>query len=554
MQSEDPVNILLVDDQPNNLTALEAILAPLGQNLVKARSGEEALRLLLDRDFAVILLDVKMPGLDGFEAAGLIRQRRRSEHTPIIFLTAYDHSDAQLVKAYSLGAVDFLSKPLVPEILRSKVAVFVELHRKTEEVKRQADLLRAKERQEHERRLAEEKQRWEMEWLREEAAREQDANRRKDEFLAMLAHELRNPLAPILHALSILRLGTDGPAGAQAREIMERQVRHMARLVDDLLDVSRITRGKIELRVQPVELAAVVDRVVESTRPLVEAQSHRLEVTLPPGPVRLLADPVRLEQVLANLVNNAAKYTDPGGRIWLTAAPEDGELVFRVRDTGIGIPPELLPRVFDLFTQADAALDRSRGGLGIGLTLVKNLVRLHGGIVEARSEGPGLGSEFLVRLPLGAEQCPQKYPKPETPWPNSEGQPGAADAIEPAAEARRLLVVDDNEDAAQTLAALLTIAGHQVRVVHDGLAALEAADSYHPEAILLDIGLPGMSGHEVARQLRERTGPERPLLIALTGYGQEEDRRRSLEAGFDCHLVKPVDPPELLRLLGGACP
>jgi signal transduction histidine kinase len=532
------VNILLVDDQPNNLVALEALLSPLGQNLVKAQSGAEALRCLLEQDFALILLDVQMPGMDGFETAALIRERGRSRHTPIIFLTAYAHSDGQLFQGYSLGAVDFLIKPIVPEVLRSKVGVFVELHRKTEEVQRQAELLRQKEQEEHERRLVEERHRWEVERLRQEAAVEQEANRRKDEFLAMLAHELRNPLAPIVHGLSILRLGGNGEAGVQAREMIERQVRHLTRLVDDLLDVSRITRGKIELRKEPVELAGAVHRVVEATRPIVEKQALRLDIALPAEPVCVLADPVRLEQILANLVNNAAKYTDPGGHIWLTAEVKGGEVSVSVRDTGIGMPPEILPRVFELFTQADTALDRSRGGLGIGLTLVSSLVRMHGGRVEARSAGPGRGSEFIVRLPVLRAPFPEAQP--------------AAEPGPPPSVSRKLLVVDDNVDAAQSLAMLLTLEGHQVEVAHDGPAALAAAESFKPDVVLLDIGLPGMSGLEVGQRLREQRGRDGLLLIAMTGFGQEDDRRRSLEAGFDCHLVKPVNTPDLLRLLSSS--
>jgi signal transduction histidine kinase len=388
-----------VDDQPKNLLALAALLEPLGQNLVQAGSGEEALRRLLADDFALILLDVQMPGLDGFETASLIRERDRSRATPVIFLTAFECTDIQMFKGYELGAVDYLCKPVVPQILRSKVEVFVELHRKTEEVRRQARQLRENQRLEHERALAEERQRWEIERLRQEAAREKEVNRQKDEFLAMLAHELRNPLAPILNALNILRLcGSDQRRDLQSLELMERQIRHMVRLIDDLIDVSRLTRGKIVLRPEPLELDAVVARAVELTQPLIAAQKHRLVVELPPEPVRLVADPTRLEQILANLLNNAAKYTDPGGQIWLTAERAGPEVVLRVRDTGIGMSPELLPHVFDLFMQADSSLDRSKGGLGIGLTLVQNLVKMHGGSVQAYSGGPGQGSEFVVRL------------------------------------------------------------------------------------------------------------------------------------------------------------
>jgi signal transduction histidine kinase len=576
MRTEPQVNILLVDDQPNNLLALEALLDDLGQNLVKAHSGEEALRRLLEEDFALILLDVQMPGMDGFETAALIRDRDRSRHTPIIFLTAHERADVQMFKGYSLGAVDYLCKPLVPDILRSKVRVFIELHKKTEEVRQQAELLRDSERREHERVLAEEKQRWEMERLREESAKEKqvaaalaqkadelartvaerlraeealrEANRHKDEFLAMLAHELRNPLAPIRNALAILRLGRAAtPKTEPAFEILERQVRHMTRLIDDLLDVSRITRGKIELRKEPLELGGVVAQAVESTRPLFAAQGHQLTVSMPQEPVWVLADPTRLEQVLANLLHNAAKYTDPGGRVWLTVerpplppghrpGGAGEEVVLCVRDSGIGMARELVPRVFDLFMQGETSLDRSQGGLGIGLTLVREVVKMHGGSVHASSPGPGQGSEFAVRLPT--------LDRP------AAGQPGPAQVMTPPdSPAHRILVVDDNPDAAQSLATLLELQGHEVRLAHDGPSALEAAQAFQPRVVLLDIGLPGMSGHEVARRLRDQQILKNGMLIAMTGYGQDEDRRRSYEAGFTCHLVKPVDPQELFRLL-----
>src|SRR5262245_17594552 len=328
----DKASILLVDDQTSNLLALEAILEGLGQNLVRANSGEEALRRLLDQDFAVILMDVKMPGLDGIETAALVRERDRCKHTPIIFLTAFERSEVQMFKGYQLGAVDYLFKPLQPEVLRSKVAVFVELHSKTEQVRRQAERLRESERREMEQRLAEEKQRWEMERLREEAERERksaemlkEADRRKDEFLAMLAHELRNPLAPILNSLHLIREHRDNrEALDMARDIVERQVKHMARLIEDLLDVSRINSGKIKLQRERIELADLIHRAVESVAPLIGSRRHDLAVTLPPQPVFLFADSTRLEQVFSNLLNNAAKYTPEGGHIWLTAEISPG--------------------------------------------------------------------------------------------------------------------------------------------------------------------------------------------------------------------------------------
>jgi PAS domain S-box-containing protein len=369
----------------------------------------------------------------------------------------------------------------------------------------------------------------------EEALKE--ADRRKNEFLATLAHELRNPLAPIRNSLHILRLaGSDSGAAERVHEMMERQVNHMIRLVDDLLEVSRISRGKIELRKEPVELAAVVRSAVETSKPLIDAARHQLAISLPAEPLVLEADPVRLAQVLANLLNNAAKYTDEGGQIWLTGRREGAQAVVSVRDNGAGIPRDMLQKVFDLFTQVDRTYNRSQGGLGIGLTLVRNLVDKHGGSVEARSAGPGQGSEFVVRLPL------------------AEGRPGPQGANQrgdlPAAVApRRILVVDDNLDAADSLAMLLKFLGADVYTVNGGPAAIEALTTYRPSVVLLDIGMPGMDGYEVARRARQHPEGRDVTLIALTGWGQEEDRRRSAEAGIDHHLVKPVELGALEALL-----
>jgi PAS domain S-box-containing protein len=772
---EPRANVLLVDDCPAGLRALEEMLADLGHNLVMAGSGEEALRRLHEQDFAVVLLDVRAGGQGGFETARRIRSHDRAPHTPVIFLTANGDGRLSAEQAYALGAVDYLIKPLVPVILRAKVAGFVELFRKAEQVKRQAERLRQVERREFERKLAEEDARFraltehssdavtlvgadgtvlysspssqrvlgyaadeflgrsgfeivhpeDLERVRDrlgelaraagapvtaelrvrhkdgswrwvecvgtnllaepavravvvnfrditsrheatDALREseqrfarfmqhlpglawikdlegryvfandaamrafgrpradlygktdeevfppetaaqfrendrralaggagvqviealehsdgtrhhslvskfpilgpdgqpslvggmaidvteriqmeaalRDADRRKDEFLAMLAHELRNPLAPIRNAVHIMKLvGPVEPNLQRSREMIERQSLHLARLVDDLLDVSRITRGKIALHREPVELASVIARAVETSRPLIDARRHELTVTLPPESVRVEADVTRLAQVVGNLLNNAAKYTEEGGRIGLTVEAAPAQAVLRVRDSGVGIPADLLPRVFDLFTQGDRSLARSEGGLGIGLTLVRSLVEMHGGSVEARSEGPGKGSEFVVRLPA-LRVSPARTETADGP---SRCQ----------ARARRVLVVDDSPDAADSLALWLKIEGHEVRTAPDGPTALEAAAAFRPEVIFLDIGLPRMDGYEVARRLRGQLGLRDATLIAVTGYGQEEDRRRAEEAGFDAHLVKPADPEALERLLaapGGA--
>lgn len=367
-----------------------------------------------------------------------------------------------------------------------------------------------------------------------------EADRSKDEFLAMLSHELRNPLGALSNVVQVLHLhGANDSTCGQVHVILERQVQHMARLLDDLLDVSRITLGKIELQREPMDLIVAVTHAIETTRPLIEARRHELQVSLPAEPVWMEADPTRLEQILINLLNNAAKYTEPGGRIWLTAEREGAEAVLRVRDSGVGISPELLQRVFDLFMQGDRSPDRSQGGLGIGLTLVRSLAEMHGGSVQARSAGPGQGSEFAVRLPAMPTGI--------------ESQGSDSKSVESEREAwaarRRILVVDDNVDAAKMLAMLLEMWGHQVWVAHDGQEALEVAISYRPAMVLLDIGLPRMDGYELARRLRQQVGLSEATLVALTGYGHEEARRRSREAGFDHHLVKPIGFGELRRLL-----
>ncbi len=363
------------------------------------------------------------------------------------------------------------------------------------------------------------------------------ADRRKDEFLAMLAHELRNPLAPILNCLELIRHETaTNPHLGELLGIAEHQVRHMSRLLDDLLDVSRFTQGKIQLRKEDLDVSTIVAHAVETATPLVEAKGHQLTVTLPRVPVRLHGDPTRLEQVVANLLNNAAKYSEPGGRITLTADRNGDELVLRVKDTGIGLSPEMQARVFDLFAQADLSLDRTQGGLGIGLTLVRSLVEHHGGSVSVQSPGLGQGSEFTVRLPLPGELS-AAFP---------EGAPPAGHTVP---EMLSVLVVDDHRDSALSLARVLKSWGHTSRVAHEGTGAIEAVIAEPFDVVLLDIGLPGMDGYEVARQIRNQANAPGLVLVALTGYGQQQDLRRSEEAGFDRHLVKPVNLGTLRDLL-----
>ncbi len=368
-----------------------------------------------------------------------------------------------------------------------------------------------------------------------------DVNRRKDEFLAMLAHELRNPLAPIRNAAQLLNLHSSGkPEIEWARAVIERQTKHLARLVDGLLDVSRMVSGQITLQKKPTDLAEIVSDAVETSRPLIRLRKHHLTVELPQIPVVLEADLTRLSQVISNLLNNAAKYTEESGQIRLDAAVDNGVVIIRVRDTGLGIDPQLLPHIFDLFTQAERTPDRSEGGLGIGLTLVKRLVELHGGTVEALSEGLGSGAEFIVRLPALASTAAQPVGKVPTRVP----------VVAPAdARSLRILIVDDNADAADSIAMLLNMEGHQTRAVNTARAALLAVPEFKPEVVLLDIGLPEMDGYEVARRLRAQNGRRRMRLVAVTGYGQPADRRRAQAAGFDEHMVKPVEPAALQDFL-----
>jgi CheY-like chemotaxis protein len=374
--------------------------------------------------------------------------------------------------------------------------------------------------------------------LRQLAADLSDADRRKDEFLATLAHELRNPLAPVRNGLEIMRLaGDDRSTHDEARLLIERQVAHMVRLIDDLMDISRITRGNLDLRTEQVDLATIVRSAVETSRPLVEAAEHELLVTLPTRPILVEADVTRLSQVFSNLLNNAAKYTEPGGTITLTVERRAGEVTVTIADNGIGIPEEMLPRIFDMFTQVDRSLERSRGGLGIGLTLVRTLTELHGGRIEAHSGGPGQGSAFSVTLPV----VNPSQPRLVAFEPN--GPPHAA------TRGRKILLVDDNRDSARTLARLLKLHGHEATLAHDGGEAVTAAEAYRPEIILLDIGLPVLNGYDVARIIRGRPWGREVTIVALTGWGQAGDRKRSKEAGFDHHLVKPVDPAALEKLL-----
>ena len=366
-----------------------------------------------------------------------------------------------------------------------------------------------------------------------------DTDKKKDEFLATLAHELRNPLVPIRNGLKVLQLaGSNAVVAENTRSMMDQALNQMVRLVDDLLDASRITTGKLQLRKEWVELAAVVQSAVETSRPLIDEQGHKLTVTLPPAPVLLDADPIRMAQVFSNLLNNAAKYSEEGGHIALTAEMQGEEVMVRVTDRGIGIPAEHLPRIFEMFAQVDTAFDRSQGGLGIGLSLVKGLVGMHGGRIDAHSDGPGKGSEFVVRLPVVITQ-----PSPGLHPANDDREKA------PPAEKCRILIVDDNSLSSKSTAMLLRMMGHEIATAFNGFEGVEVAKTFRPDVILLDIGLPKLDGYEVAQRIREQPWGRSTILIAVTGYGQEEDRRRSLEAGFDYHMIKPVNLAELEKTL-----
>jgi signal transduction histidine kinase len=530
MSAHEKVNILLVDDQPAKLLSYQAMLSDLGENLIPASSAREALDHLLRTDITIVLMDVSMPEFDGFELAEIIRQHPRYQKTAIIFVSAVHLTDLDRLRGYESGAVDYVSVPVIPELLRAKVSVFAQLYRKTRESERlNRELEQRVADRTAELQAAVSKQIELSERLRE-------ADRRKDEFLALLAHELRNPLAPVRNAAAILKAkGSDDPQLVWCHDVIERQTRHLARLVDDLLDVSRITQGRIKLRPETVELGTILAAAVETSRPLIEERRHELVHTAPAGSLSLKGDRERLTQVVANLLNNAAKYQDPGGRIELAVRRESDEAVITVRDSGLGISSLMLPQVFDLFSQEERSSDHAQGGLGVGLSLVKTLVELHGGSVQALSDGAGRGSTFVVRIPL-------------LPEGTGEDEPSDAQRTGGAAKPRRILVVDDNRDSADSLAMLLRLSGHEVWVAHDGPKALEIAALIQPGTLIVDIGLPGMDGYEVCRRVREM-GFADARMIALTGYGQERDRQRAQAAGFDFHAVKPLAIPELTKLI-----
>jgi len=650
MSAREKVNILMVDDQPAKLLSYETILSELGENLVRASSGTEALDKMLRSDFAVLLVDVNMPDLDGFELARIVREHPRFQKTAIIFVSAVHLTDLDRLKGYQLGAVDYVPVPVIPEILRAKISVFIELFRKTYQLEqmnnqleqrvaeRTAELTASEERF----RLATEAMRgglydsvpprktvwrsdglaallgyesgeeitgvdwwqssihpddllrgwqdaqsalgdpaiptydaqyrirhregqWIWVWDRARIVRDNDgrvlrivghvtdvsdqkqaedllkeADQRKNEFLATLSHELRNPLAPIRNAVNILRMkGARETDLRKSRDVIDRQVHHLSRLVDDLLDVSRITRGKLEIRRARTSVGEAISAAVEASAPLMEQHHHTLTLSVAPS-LYVDGDVVRLTQVFTNLLNNSARYTPSGGRITLTAEGDGDWISVRVTDNGRGIPETEIHQLFDMFYQGRECPPNSHDGFGIGLTLVARIIDLHGGEIHVHSDGPNSGSEFVVRLPALPAATPiYEHPDPEL------------HEMSESPSMRRVLIADDSVDSAESLAVLLGLQGYEVRTVHDGPEAVEAAFHFAPDAALLDIGMPTMNGYDVAARIREQPWGRNMLLIAQTGWGEDRDRRRSKEAGFDAHLTKPLDYSTLVKLLDG---
>ena len=534
-------DILVVDDNQSNLVAIEAALAPLGRHLVLAHSGLEALGKLLEQDFALIILDVAMPGMDGFETAKMVRARDKNRATPIIFVTGMLWQDDAVIRGYELGAFDFLMKPIRPEVLRAKASVFVQLQERTIELKAKADELREAQTRAHEREMLAQRRRFEAEVMERQMAQLAETDRRKDEFLAILAHELRNPLQPLQTAVEVLEHDPDKPVPARIRGIVQRQVHHITRMVDDLLDVARFTAGKLELRRELVKIGDIVEESVTSCRGAIDARKHSIEVigeiTGADKTAVVNGDAVRLVQVISNLLNNAAKYTDPAGKLVVRWGIANGNAYVKVTDNGKGIPREVLPRVFDMFVQ-ERVRSSGAGGLGLGLGLVKRLVELHGGTVQASSEGHDKGSTFSLEIPLAAEALAQTLvPSRTTTSPK---------------KSLRAVVCDDAADLRELVADLLRLRGHDVTVVEDGPSAVRTIVADRPDVALIDIGLPDMDGYEVARQIRLAVTDYKPRLIAMTGYGQASDRASAFEAGFDAHITKPASADKILRALYGS--
>jgi len=522
-----PVEILLVDDESRNLDALEAILVDPAYVLLRAEDADGALRTLLNHDVAAIVLDIKMPGISGYDLARMIKNTKRFRETPIVFLTAYMVDDEDIIAGYGAGGVDYLTKPVNPLILRHKVGIFADLFRKTRELAHVNSKLAALN-EKLEERVRERTQELE----RSEAQLRLSANQ-KDEFLAVLAHELRNPLAPLRTGLDVLVRTQDGSERTtRTLAAMNRQLDHMVRLIDDLLDVSRISRGLMDLKRETVDLSALTQSTVDGTRPWFERRKQVLSVDIGER-VLATADPTRFAQILTNLLHNATKFTPDGGTVRVVLAREGDQAVIRVSDTGVGVRADQAERVFQMFARVEATGSKVQSGLGIGLALARRLAEMHGGRLELASEGQGRGTTFTVTIPaLASSEAPGRSSEPPVTGPNGALPLG-------------IVVVEDNDDVANVLFEWLEGLGHRVTVARTGEHGLDAIRELRPDLVICDLGLPELSGLDVCRRVRLSNDGEQPIMVALTGWGREEDLQRSKEAGFDYHLVKPVAPAAL---------
>jgi len=517
----DQERVLVLAPTPADAALTRTIIADAGLVCHVDEDSDSLARGVSQGVGAIVLTEEVITRGDNRELARVLTTQPSWSEIPIILLVGVAADASVTATALALlGNVTILERPVRVTTLVSALRTAVRARRRQYEVRNTLlELTNAHAA------------------LHAQSERLRDSDRRKDEFLATLAHELRNPLAPIRNALQIIQIaGNNRPAVEQARAMMERQLGQMVRLIDDLLDVSRISRGKFELRKERIELAAAIKSAIDTAQPLIDAAGHQLMMSGSPGPVYLDADPVRLAQVFSNLLNNAAKYMERGGKIWLTVTPADGEVVVSVRDTGIGIPADALPGIFDMFSQVDHSLEKAQGGLGIGLMLVKQLLEMHGGRIEAKSEGSGKGSEFIAHLPVVNVVPPRQTA-------NTADEPRARTL------ACRILVADDNRDAAESMSTVLRLMGNEVRTVHDGLQAVEEAAAFRPDLVLLDIGMPRLNGYDAARRIRAERWGKSTLIVAMTGWGQDEDKRRASEAGFDRHFTKPVDPGDIEKLI-----
>jgi signal transduction histidine kinase len=540
------INILLVDDNPANLLSLETMLQAPDRNLVRASSGGEALKFLLNKDAAVILMDVRMPNMDGLETAALIRVRERTRDVPIIFLTAYDSAGkAHFAQGYALGAVDYIVKPIDQGALKSKVAVFVELYRKTKQIEQlYADLqshAAALEQEIADRKRAEKERAESLLRAQEAQTKAEEANRLKDEFLATVSHELRAPLTAMLGWVALIRGGRlDKECKERALETVERNVRTQKKLVDDLLDVSSIVTGNFSLDLEPTHLSHIIESAVESVRPEAEAKGVRLRMTLDPAVHMFLLDSNRFQQVIWNLAHNAVKFTPEGGVVEVRLRYLNGQAEIEVVDSGVGIAPEFLPFVFDRFRQANGSITRRHGGLGLGLAIARNLVEMHGGTVGVESAGEGQGSTFRITLP----PPPSEKPPRDTPPMAETGQISITPDLTSKLSGLRVLVVDDQPDMRDLLSTILCIENAEVRTAESMDDAMSIMRAWNPEILLCDIAMPGGSGYELIRRLRD--GGWNVPAIAITARAGVEDTASSLAAGFQMHLHKPIEPHDLV--------